>query len=121
MNDNKKLVPKAALDAKSDELVSDLQAIRAHVASKRASSNSPEELADLQQRLFEVWVAEKLAFATCRQEQSVIREEATKQEVIELRKQLTAVQKEVTRLGNLAEKLTTRLAAIKASGSGKKK
>jgi hypothetical protein len=121
MNDNKKLVPKAALDAKSDELVSDLQAIRAHVAGKRASTSSPAELADLQQRLFEVWVAEKLAFATCRQEQSIIAQEASKQELTELRKQLTAMQKDVTRLAKLAEKLTARLAAKKAAGSSRKK
>jgi hypothetical protein len=121
MNEQKKLSPKAVLEAKSDELITDLQAIRAHVASKRASTNSPEELADLQQRLFEVWVAEKLALNSFRQEQSTSGQETAKQEVAELRKQLTAVQKEVMRLGKLAEKLTAKLAAKKATGSGKKK
>ncbi|MDB6034152.1 MAG: hypothetical protein JWM16_4490 [Verrucomicrobiales bacterium] len=121
MNENHKPLSKAALDAKTDELITDLQGIRALVASKRASTNSPEELADLKQRLFEVWVAEKLAQAGCRQEQSTLEQEATKHGLVALRKELAAVQKEATRLGKLAEKLTAKLAAKKAASSGKRK
>jgi chromosome segregation ATPase len=121
MNDQKKLSPKAALEAKSDELITELQAIRAQVASKRASTSAPEELADLQQRLFEVWVADKLALASFRYEQATSEQGTTREEVANLRKQLAAVQKEVMRLGKLAEKLTAKLAAKKAAGAGKKR
>jgi hypothetical protein len=121
MTENNKPLSKAALDAKTDEFIADLQGIRALVASKRASTASPEELVDLKQRLFEAWVAEKLAQAVCRQEQSTIVQDATKQEVSGLRKELATVQKEVVRLGKLAEKLTAKLAAKKATASGKRK
>lgn len=116
MNENKKPFSKAALNAKTDELVVDLKAIRDQVASKKSASTTPGELADLQQRLFEVWVAEKLAIASCWQEHSSTELQAMRLEVTELRKELAAAQKDVIRLGKLTEKLTAKLDAMKAAG-----
>ena len=121
MNETKKLSPRAALDAKTDELVADLQAIRAQVSSKKGSGASPADLADLQQRLFEVWVAEKLALNAGKLEQANHELQATKLELGELRKLLAVVQKEVVRLGKLAEKHSLKLSAKKPLGSGKNK
>ena len=120
MTENKKLSPKAALEAKTDALVAELQAIRTHIANKRASTATPEELADLQSRLFEVWVAEKVALATTRQEQTTASLEAAKQELAELHKHLAALAKEVVRLGKLNDKLTSKVASLKPAPSRKR-
>jgi hypothetical protein len=119
MNENKRPGSKAAQNAKTDELVADLKAIRDQVASKKTASTSPAELADLQQRLFEVWVAEKLSIGACWQEQSALELQTLKLDVTEMRKELVAAQKDVLRLGKLTEKLTAKIASLKPASRKK--
>lgn len=53
------------LKSKTDELVDDLNAVRAAVLSKQQGKD-PEAYARLEPRLFESWIIERLARTECR-------------------------------------------------------
>jgi chromosome segregation ATPase len=117
---------KVGVKATTDKLVADLKAIRAQVASTRTPQSSSEQLEELQQRLFEVWVAEQLALAACRQEQAIAGMETAREEsaqaraaLAEARKELAELRKEVVRLGKVTDKLTAKLESIKTARAGK--
>lgn len=81
----------------------DLNTVRSVVLNKQREI-SPEDYHNLERRLFESWVIEKLAESHCQQQNAASEFEALREELGEMRKEIKELQKVVAKLVKKAQK-----------------